>query len=59
MKILSAMCLAVLLLPISPFLIIFFGGAELYKLYEEVLKNVEKYLDEIESDKNVQENTGD
>ena len=46
MKILSAICLAVLLLPVSPFLILFFGGAELYKLYEEVLKNVYKYLDE-------------
>lgn len=46
MKILSAICLAVLLLTVSPFLILFFGGAELYKLYEEVLKNVYKYLDE-------------
>jgi len=46
MKILSAICLAVLLLPVSPFLILFFGGAKLYKLYEEVLKNVYKYLDE-------------
>ena len=46
MKILSAICLAVLLLPVSPFLILFFGGAELYKLYEEVLKNVYKHLDE-------------
>lgn len=46
MKILSAICIAVLFLPVSPFLILFFGGAELYKLYEEVLKNVEKYLDE-------------
>lgn len=46
MKILYAICLAVLLLPVSPFLILFFGGAELYKLYEEVLKNVYKYLDE-------------
>ena len=58
MKILSAICLAVLFLPVSPFLILFLGGAELYKLYEEALKNVEKYLDETESDKNVQENTG-
>ena len=46
MKILSAICLAVLFLPVSPFLILFFGGAELYKLYEEALKNVYKYLDE-------------
>lgn len=58
MKILSAICLAVLYLSVSPFLIIFFGGAEVYKLYEETLKNVEKYLDEIESDKNIRENTG-
>ena len=50
MKILSAICLAVLLLPVSPFLILFFGGAELYKLYEEVLKNVCEYLDKQESD---------
>lgn len=45
MKILSAILLAILLLPISPFLVIFFGGAELYKLYEDILKNVNDYLE--------------
>lgn len=50
MKILSAICLAVLLLPVSPFLILFLGGAELYKLYEDALKGVYEYLDKQESD---------
>ena len=49
MKILSALCLAILLLPISPFLVIFFGGAEVYKLYEDILKNVNDYLDKQET----------
>lgn len=50
MRILSAICLAVLLLAVSPFLIVFFGGVELYRLYEEVLKNVYEYLDKQERD---------
>ena len=50
MKILSAICLAVLLLPVSPFLILFLGGAELYKLYEDALKGVYEYLDKQDSD---------
>lgn len=49
MKTLSAILLAILLLPISPFLVIFFGGAELYKLYEDILKNVNDYLDRQET----------
>lgn len=58
MKILSAIILAILFLITSPFFIVFFGAAEVYKLYEEVLRNVEKHLDETESDKDVQENAG-
>ena len=49
MKILSAILLVILLLPISPFLVIFFGGAELYKLYEEILKAVNDYIDKWEN----------
>lgn len=48
MKILSAIILAILFLIASPFFVVFFGGAELYKLYEEVLKNVCEHLDEEE-----------
>ncbi|MBQ2396736.1 MAG: hypothetical protein II304_06775 [Bacteroidales bacterium] len=58
MKILSAIILAILFLIISPFFIVFFGAAEVYKLYEEVLRNVEKHLDETGGDNNVQENAG-
>lgn len=50
MKILSAVCLAILFLITSPFLVVFFGAAEVYKLYEETLRNVEKHLDEAEKD---------
>lgn len=50
MKILSAICLAILYLITSPFLIVFFGAAEVYKLYEETLRNVEKHLDEAKKD---------
>ena len=49
MKILSAIILAILFLITSPFLIVFFGAGEVYKLYEEVLKNVYKHLDEEEN----------
>ena len=49
MKILSAIILAILFLITSPFFIVFFGGAELYKLYEEVLKNVYEHLNEKEN----------
>lgn len=48
MKIISAICLAILFLITSPFFIVFFGAAEVYKLYEEVLKNVCERLDEAE-----------
>lgn len=48
MKILSAIILAILFLITSPFFIVFFGAAEVYKLYEEVLKNVYERLDEAE-----------
>lgn len=60
MKILSAIILAILFLITSPFFIVFFGAGELYKLYEEVLKNVEKRLSEKDvedqSDENIQKN---
>ena len=46
MKILSAIILAILFLIASPFFVVFFGGAELYKLYEETLKSVCEHLDE-------------
>lgn len=49
MKILSAICLALCLLPVSPFLVVFFGGAELYKLYEEILKSINDYFDKQET----------
>lgn len=49
MKILSAIILVILFLITSPFFIVFFGGAELYKLYEDTLKNVYKRLDEAEN----------
>lgn len=58
MKILSAICLAILFLITSPFFIVFFGAAEVYKLYEEVLKTVYEKLDEAETDKDVQKNKG-
>lgn len=48
MKILANMCLIVLLLIAAPFFIVFFGAGEVYKLYEEILKNVNKRLDEEE-----------
>lgn len=47
MKILSAIILAILFLITSPFFVVFFGGAELYKLYEETLKNIYEHLDEV------------
>lgn len=50
MKILSAICLAILFLIAAPFFIVFFGAAEVYKLYEEVLKNVCEHLDEVKKD---------
>lgn len=50
MKALSAIILAVLFLITSPFFIVFFGAAEVYKLYEEVLKNVCERLDETEKE---------
>lgn len=58
MKILSVICLTVMFLITSPFFILYFGSTELYKLYKDTLKIVEKHLDETESDKNVQENAG-
>lgn len=58
MKILSAIILAILFLITSPFFILYFGSTELYKLYKDTLKIVEKHLDETEIDKNVQENAG-
>lgn len=56
MKILSAIILVILFLITSPFFIVFFGSAELYKLYEDILKNVYKRLDEAEnqSDEDIQ-----
>lgn len=56
MKILSAIILVILFLITSPFFIVFFGAGEVYKLYEEILKNVYKRLDEAESqsDKDIQ-----
>lgn len=45
MKIISAICLAILFLITSPIFIPLLGGAELYKLFEEVLKNVYERLD--------------
>lgn len=56
MKILSTICLAILFLIAAPFFIVFFGAGEVYKLYEEILKNVYKRLDEAgnQSDKDIQ-----
>lgn len=50
MKALSAIILAILFLITSPFFIVFFGATEVYKLYEEVLKNVCERLDEAEKE---------
>lgn len=50
MKALSAIILTILFLITSPFFIVFFGAAEVYKLYEEVLKNVCERLDEAEKE---------
>lgn len=62
MKVLSAIILAILFLITSPFFIVFFGGAELCKLYKDTLKIVEKHLSEKEvedqSDKTVQKSKG-
>lgn len=46
MKILSAILLGILYLAMAPVLIVFLGGAELYKLYEETYNSVIKYLDQ-------------
>lgn len=60
MKVFSAIILAILFLITSPLLVVFFGGAEVYKLYEETLKMVGKRLSEKDvedqSDKNIQKN---
>lgn len=44
MKILSAICLAIMFLITSPFFIPFLGGAELFKLYNDILKIIEERL---------------
>jgi len=45
---LANVCLIILLLITAPFFIVFFGAGEVYKLYEEIFKNVNKRLDEEE-----------
>lgn len=48
MKILSAICLAIMFLITSPFFILFFGGAELFRLYKDTLKIVSERLEKKE-----------
>lgn len=46
MKKLYVVCLAIMLLIASPFFILFFGGVEFYRLFNDALKTLEKRLSE-------------